>query len=166
MHTTCLLVRLFISTKYYQNMSKDIKVMEYTRLRIEDFCFRGDNFTTKWDLSLLQSICLLVFLFIPAKYDHITLNSMGVSGCTRLRLQGRILHKKIVSCLSCKQHAYWSSSPFLPNITKICLRASKLWCSQGWVCSVCFRGYNYIINNVRVVTLACNTPIGPPLHPY
>ena len=43
LHRTCLLVHLFISTKYYQNMSKDIKVMEYTRLRLKDFCFKGDN---------------------------------------------------------------------------------------------------------------------------
>ena len=41
------MVHFFISTKYYQNMSKDIKVMEYTRLRLNDFCFKGDNYITK-----------------------------------------------------------------------------------------------------------------------
>ena len=30
----------------------------------------------------------------------------------------------------------------------------------------CFRGDNYIINKVRVVSLARDMPIGPPLHPY
>ena len=31
---TCLLVLLFIPTKYYQNMSKGIKVMEHTRVHV------------------------------------------------------------------------------------------------------------------------------------
>ena len=30
----------------------------------------------------------------------------------------------------------------------------------------CFRGDNYIRNKVRVVSLAWDMPIGPPLHPY
>ena len=30
----------------------------------------------------------------------------------------------------------------------------------------CFRGDNYITNKVRVVSLAQDTPTGPPLHPY
>ena len=30
----------------------------------------------------------------------------------------------------------------------------------------CFRGDNYIANRVRVVSLAGDTPTGPPLHPY
>ena len=43
--------------------------------------------------------------------------------CTRFRLQGRKLHNEDgESCLSCTRHAYWSSSTFLPNIIKICLR--------------------------------------------
>ena len=30
----------------------------------------------------------------------------------------------------------------------------------------CFRGDNYIRNTVRVVSIARDTPTGPPLHPY
>ena len=30
----------------------------------------------------------------------------------------------------------------------------------------CFRGDNYITNKVRVVSLACDMPTSPPLHPY
>ena len=63
-------------------------------------------------------------------------------------------------------HAYWSSSSFLPNITKVCLRVSKLWSPQGWVYNFCFRGDNYIMKKVSVVYLACDMPTGPPLHPY
>ena len=48
---TCMLDLLFISTIYYQNMSKGIKVMERTRfwelLPAQDFGFRGDNYITK-----------------------------------------------------------------------------------------------------------------------
>ena len=49
LHKTHLLVLLFISTKYYQNMSKakGIKVMECTRLLLKDFCFRVDNYIMK-----------------------------------------------------------------------------------------------------------------------
>ena len=30
----------------------------------------------------------------------------------------------------------------------------------------CFRADNYIMKKVRVVSLACQMPIGPPLHPF
>ena len=30
----------------------------------------------------------------------------------------------------------------------------------------CFRGDNYMMNKVRVVSLARDTPTDPPLHPY
>ena len=55
-----------------------------------------------------------------------------------------------------------ASSSFLPNIIKICLRESKLWSAQDFG----IRGGNCIIKKVRVVTLACDMPIGPPLHFY
>ena len=51
----------------------------------------------------------------------------------------------------------------LPNIIEICLRVSKLWKAQDFG----FRGDNYIMKKkVRVVSLACDTPTGPPLHLY
>ena len=31
---------------------------------------------------------------------------------------------------------------------------------------ICFRGDNYIIKKLRVVSLARDMPTGPPLHPY
>ena len=55
-----------------------------------------------------------------------------------------------------------SSSSFLPNIIKICLRVSKLWPAQDFG----FSGDNYTTNKVRVVSLARDTPTGPPLYPY
>ena len=58
-------------------------------------------------------------------------------------------------------HAYWSSSLFLQNIIKICLRVSKLWSTQDFG----FRGDNYITKKkLRVVSLACDIPTGSLLH--
>ena len=37
-------------------------------------------------------------------------------------------------------------------LQKICLRVSKLWSAQGCVYNSCFRGDNYITNQVRVVS--------------
>ena len=134
LHVTCLLVLLYIPTKYYQSMSKGIKVMECTRMRLQYFCFRGDNYITKWELSLLHGTHLLVLLFIPTKYYQIISNSMGVMTCTRFWLQGRQLHNKDrESCLSCMRRAYWSSSTLLPNVIKIFPRVSKLWSAQGCI---------------------------------
>ena len=51
----------------------------------------------------------------------------------------------------------------LPNIIKIYLRVSKLQSAQDFG----FRGDNYITKKkVRVVSLARDTPTGPPLHFY
>ena len=51
----------------------------------------------------------------------------------------------------------------LPNIIKVCLKVSKLWSTQDFG----FRGDNYITKKrVRVVSLACDTPTGPPLYFY
>ena len=45
LHVTCLLVLLYIPTKYYQNMSKGIQVMELTRM-----CLLTDGRTPCWSL--------------------------------------------------------------------------------------------------------------------
>ena len=45
LHATCLLVLFLILTKYYQNMSKGIKVMERIKMSY-NFCFRGENYIT------------------------------------------------------------------------------------------------------------------------
>ena len=51
----------------------------------------------------------------------------------------------------------------LPNIIKIYLRVSKLWSAQDFG----FKGDNYIMKKkVRVVSLACDMPTGPPFHFY
>ena len=69
------------------------------------------------------------------------------------------LKEESESCLSCMGHV---SSSFLPNIIKICLRVSKLWSAQDFG----FRGDNYIMKKVRVVSIACDTPTGHPLYFY
>ena len=56
-----------------------------------------------------------------------------------------------------------ASPSFLQNIIKICLRVSKLRSAQDFG----FRGDNYIMKKkVRVVSLACDMPTGPPLNLY
>ena len=100
LHVTHLLFHTNASTKYYQNMSKGIKVME----------------------------------------------------C-------KILIKKKVSCLSCIRHTYWSSSSSLPNIIILSQTVWELWPARDFG----FRGDNYIMQKVRVVSLAWYMP---PLHFY
>ena len=46
MHATCLLVLLYIPTKYYQNMSKGIKVKERTRMRLRTDGHHADHYTS------------------------------------------------------------------------------------------------------------------------
>ena len=102
--------------------------------------------------------CLLVLLLISTKYYHISSNCMGVTACTRVRIQGRQLHNvESESCLSCTWHAYWSSSSSLPNIIKLSQTVWELWPAQDFG----YRGDYYITKTVRVVTLACNIPTGP-----
>ena len=86
---------------------------------------------------------------------------MRVTACTRFRLQGRQLHNKASErSLSCTRHAYLSSSSFLPNIIKLSETVYELWPAQDFG----LKGDNYITKTVRVVTLAGDTPTGPPLH--
>ena len=101
--------------------------------------------------------CLLVLLFIPTKYYHIISNSMGVMACTRFLLQGKQLHnEESEHCLSCMQHAYWSSSSSLPNI--LSQTVWELRPAQDFS----FRGDNNITKKVRVVSLAQDKHTGPP----
>ena len=90
LHETRLLVLLFITTKYYQNMPKGIKVLEHTRC-ISDFHFRDGRklHNEASELSPLHTTRLLVLLFIPINYNQIILYSMGVMVCTRIWLLGR-----------------------------------------------------------------------------
>ena len=80
----------------------------------------------------------------------------GVGGGQRVFFHGGTL----CICLACMGHAYWSTSSFLPNIIKVYLRVSKLWSTQDFG----FRGGTYVMKNVRVVSLACDTTTGLPLH--
>ena len=59
-------------------------------------------------------------------------------------------------------HTYWSSSLSLPKIIKLPQTVWELWPAQDFG----FRGDNYLMKTVRVVSLACDAPTGPPLHSY
>ena len=60
------------------------------------------------------------------------------------------------------QHAYCSSSSSLSNIIKLSQPLWELWPGQDFG----FRGDNYITKTVRVVYLAHDTPMDPPVHSY
>ena len=80
---------LFISTKYYENMSKGIKVMECTRLRLEDFCLRGDNYITK-KVRVISLACntstgpplhpYKILLYYLKQYGSCCLHKISISG--------------------------------------------------------------------------------------
>ena len=157
---TCLLVLLLISTKYYHIISNSMGVELWPA---QDFCFREDNYITrKWEFSFACGMPTGP----PLHPYQILSNSQTLWELWPAQDFGfrgdNYTMKTVRCCHSCTQHTYWSSSSFLPNIIKICLRVSKLWPAQDF----CFRGDNYTTNKVRIVSLAPDTPIGPPLHPY
>ena len=66
------------------------------------------------------------------------------------------------SCFSCMRHAYWSSSSSLPNMIKLSQILWELWPAEDFG----FRGDNYIMKTVRVISLARDMPTDSPLHSY
>ena len=58
--------------------------------------------------------------------------------------------------------AYLSSSSFLPNMIKLSYSIWELWPAEDFD----LRLDNYIMKTVRLVSLAHDTPTGPPLHSY
>ena len=56
------------------------------------------------------------------------------------------------------RHAYWSSSSSLPNMIKLSQTVWEVWPAEDFG----FRGDNYIMKTVRIVSLASDTPTGPP----
>ena len=125
-----------------------------------NFCFRGDNHITN-KVRVVSLACNMP-TGPPLHPYQILSNYRKHYGSYSLH-NNQIM--KTVRVISCSQQAYLSSSYFPLNITKICLRVSKLWCTQGWAYNFCFSGDNYLTNDVRLVSLACDTPTGPPLYP-
>ena len=73
---------------------------------------------------------------------------------------GEITNKDRV--VSCMRHAYLSSSSSLPNMIKLSQTVWELWPAEDFS----FRGDNYKMKTVRVVSLAHDMPTGPPLYSY
>ena len=163
LHTT-LLFDLIMSLSYINIIELSQTVLQLRPA--QDFGFRGDNYITKKELSVLHVTYLLVFHFIPTKYYILSQTVWELWPAQDFGFSGGNYTTKKVRLVSCTGHAYWSSSLFLPIIIKIYLRVSKLWSAQGYVYRFCFRGDNYIMKKVRVVSLARNKPSGPSLHPY
>ena len=157
MHATLLLVLLYIPTKYSQTV--------WELWPAQDFGFRGDNYKTKTvrviSLALdtppgppLQSYQILS-KYVEGYQSHGAHND-EYNFCFRGD------NELSENCLSCTRHAYWSSSSFLPNILKLSQTVWELWPAQDFG----VRGDDYITKTVRVVSLARDTPTGPPLHSY
>ena len=66
-----------------------------------------------------------------------------------------------VSHLSCDTPT-WPDIMSLPSIIKLSQTVWELWPAQD----LGFRGHKYIMEKVRVVSLACDMPTGPHYHPY
>ena len=115
MHATRLQVLLYIPTKYYQSMSKGIKVMERTRMRLQ--------------------------FLLPARQLYIT-NKVRVVSLACNMPTGPSLHPYQILSNYLKQYGSYGLHKILAS------------------------GENYIMKTVRVVSLARDMPTGPPLCSY
>ena len=144
LHMTHLLFDTNVSTKYHQNMSRG-----YQSYGHQDFGFREDNYIIKKKVRVVSLPC-----DTSSSLPNIIILSQTVWELWSAWDFGKV---RVVSCML---HA---SPSFLPNIIKICLRVSKLWNAQDFG----FRGDDYIMKKkVRVVSLTCDMPAGPPLNLY
>ena len=116
-----------------------------------NFCFSGDNYiTNKVRVVFLARDTLSGPPLQPYQILSNYLKQYGRCGLHKISVSGEITTWRSESCLSCTRHAYWPFCSFPLNVTKLCLRVSKLWSAQGWVYNFCFREDNYITNDVRV----------------
>ena len=133
LHVTCLLVLLFISTNIIKICLKVYRSYQARKDASTDFFFRGGNYIMKkvrvvslaWDTPTGPPLHSYQILWNYLKQY----GSYGLLILTR----GDNYITQGESCLSCRQHAYWSFSSFLPNVIKIYLRVSKLWSAQGFL---------------------------------
>ena len=128
----------------------------------QDFGFRGDNYIMEKKVRVVSLACdtptgpplhlYQILSYYLKQYGSYSLHKILASG--EITTSGRNWELSLLhgTCL------FFTST----NIIKICLRVSKLWSTQDFG----FRGGNYIIKKVRVVSLACDMPTGPPLHFY
>ena len=144
--------------RYYQVISNSMEVMACTRFRHQGRnVHNGESESTlEHDMPIGPYLCLYQ---IFSKYFKPHSQEFGLEIHS-----GEVIRKPLCRCcLSCTRHTYWSWPIPLPNIIKICLRVSKLWRAQDFG----FGGDNYKTKKkMRVVSLACDTPTGPPLHLY
>ena len=60
-------------------------------------------------------------------------------------------------CPSYMSHSYFTRYISIPKIIKLSQTIWELWPAQDF----CFSGHNYIMNKVRVISLAGGMPTGP-----
>ena len=82
MKMACLLVLLYIPTKFYQNMSKGIKVMERTMMHLRTdrgtLVLRADSLAIK--TKLCHTTLLLIMLITSIKFCEIKKKIVSSSG--------------------------------------------------------------------------------------
>ena len=132
---TCLLALLFIPTEYYQNMSTGIEVMEGTRMR-------------------LRTDAMLIALS-PEPIGR---------GIKKVKIAGLIVSVCELNIIKKPAHAYNSNWDVFYFPAKYYQGIKAMERTRIRLQYFCFRGDNYIMNNVRVVSLARDMPTGPPLH--
>ena len=113
---------------FYQTLSK--YVLRYQSYDLQKISASGEITIQwiKWELSLLHATRLLSS---SSSLPNIMKLSQTVWELWPVQDFG--FKEDSESCLSCTQHTNSFSFSYLPNITKICLRVSKLWSAQGLV---------------------------------
>ena len=89
LHATRLLVLIYASTKYYQNIQTIKKSLSAQDFDLEMYSVECTKKRTKQELPFLHVTPLLDLIYVQPKYYQIILDSMGVIACTRFQLQGR-----------------------------------------------------------------------------
>ena len=114
MHATRLLVLYFIPTKYYQNISKDINVMDRISMRLR--MSASGEITTYEESASCLFYTQHLFWSSSSSLRNIIKLSQTLWPAQIFGFRRDIYITKIVSCLSCTRHSYWSCHLFLPDI--------------------------------------------------
>ena len=154
LNTTCLLVLIYVSTKYLQSISNHI----LKEFGLEIHSGEVTRKQPQQRLSLLHVTHLLVVTNASTKHYQNMSKSIKVMERTRFWLQGNnYITKKKVRVVSLARDTPTVLPSFLPNIIILSQTVWKLWSAQDFG----FRGDHYITKKVRVISLAHDRPTGP-----
>ena len=104
---TCLLVLIYASTKYYQNVLIQKKLWSAQEIHSGEITWNKMS-------SFLHATLLLDRIYVPTKYQIIS-NSTGVMACTRFWFHRRLVHKANCPPYMYMQYFYLTWYMYLPN---------------------------------------------------